>query len=148
LIYIKALFVIAVFKIQILLVNYKRQWRATMRSWTIVVVAAVVVAPMSWAWADGALAVGGGQFGFSRNHETMKHAVKLALDNCGNSKCRIEMTFRNSCVAYASASNGIAGWARRDSERAARRAAMKNCDDAGGRDCAVRANEGYECDGL
>jgi hypothetical protein len=113
----------------------------------IVAAGAVVVAPMPAAWADGALAVGGGNFGFSRNQEGMSYAEQVALDNCGNAQCRIVETFRHSCEAYASASNGASGWARRDSERDARLIAMENCYERGGRDCAVQTNQGYECDG-
>jgi hypothetical protein len=119
-----------------------------MRAWAIVVVGAALIAPMSAAWANGALAVGGGSFGFSRNHESMRHAQRLALDNCGNSECRIVTTFANTCAAYAHASNGAWGWATRPDEQAARDRAMENCFGKGGHDCVVQTNLGYECDGL
>src|SRR5664279_1786202 len=114
----------------------------------IVAVAAAVVTPMPPAWAAGALAlaVGGGSFGFSRNHESMRVARSMALGNCGNSKCEIVLSFEGTCVAYASASNGHSGWARNGNESIARHRAIEECEDHGGRDCAVRTNLGYECD--
>lgn len=113
----------------------------------IVAIATTVVAPMSPAWADGALAEGGGSFGFSRNHPDMSYAEQVALGNCGNAQCRIVETFSNSCLAYASASNGASGWARRHNESIARIRAMEICAERGGLDCVVRTNLGYECDG-
>ncbi|HUI16098.1 MAG TPA: DUF4189 domain-containing protein, partial [Alphaproteobacteria bacterium] len=80
-----------------------------MRAFAVFAVAAAVVVPISAAWADGALAVGGGGFGFSRNHENMGYAQKLALDNCGNPQCHIVMTFSHSCAAYARSPNGHEG---------------------------------------
>jgi len=119
-----------------------------MRKWVVLAVAAALVAPVPAAWANGALAVGGGSFGFSRNHESLRHAEELALNNCGNPECRIVMTFANACAAYAHASNGAWGWAFRPNEQAARDRAMENCFAKGGRDCVVQTNRGYECDGL
>jgi len=118
-----------------------------MRAWVVFAVAATLVAPMSAARAEGALAVGGGSFGFTRNEPTMNYAEQLALTRCGNSQCKIVETFSHACEAYAQASSGAAGWAR-GSERIARRHAVENCADAGGEDCTVRTNRGYECDGL
>jgi len=112
------------------------------------IAAAVLVAPTPPAFAAGALAEGGGSFGFSRNHESMRVAERMALGNCGNAECHIVMTFAGSCVAYASASNGASGWARRENESLARDRALENCIDHGGRDCKVRTNLGYECDGM
>jgi hypothetical protein len=119
-----------------------------MRKWVVIAVAAGLVAPVPVAWANGALAVGGGSFGFSRNHESLRHAEELALNNCGNPECRIVMTFANACAAYAHASNGAWGWAFRPNEQAARDRAMENCFGKGGQDCVVQTNRGYECDGL
>jgi len=114
-----------------------------------VVVAAGVVTPMPPAQAAGALAVGsGGSFGFSRNHESMRVARRMALGNCGKADCHIVMTFSGSCLAYASASNGHWGAARRGNESIARDSAIEECEARGGRDCAVRTNLGYECDNL
>lgn len=107
-----------------------------------------MVTPMPPAQAAGALAVGGGSFGFSRNHESMRVARSMALGNCGNSKCEIVMSFEGTCVAYASGSNGHSGWARHGNESIARHRAIEECEDHGGRDCAVRTNLGYECDNL
>jgi len=111
------------------------------------ILAVVVIASIPSAWADGALAVGGGSFGFSRNHESMRTARSVALERCGNDACEIKMTFRNSCLAYARASNGHWGTARRDDEGSARRAAIAECEDRGGRNCEIKTNRGYECDG-
>ncbi|HKO08718.1 MAG TPA: DUF4189 domain-containing protein [Alphaproteobacteria bacterium] len=119
-----------------------------MRSFAIFAVAAALIAPVPAAWADGALAVGGGSFGFSRNHESTSHAEKLALDNCGNPQCHIVMTFSHSCAAYARSPNGHEGWAVRPNEEGARGRAIENCVEHGGHDCAVQTNLGYECDGF
>ena len=91
----------------------------------------------------GALAIDSNQgpsWGWAINHPTVQTAEQRALNECGYG-CRVVMTFRNQCGAFAAdqePGSTIYGWAKGGSGSGVRSQAIDNCRQRGGRSCTVR----------
>ncbi len=81
------------------------------------------------------------QWGYSNNCATQKEAEAKAVAECekGGKKCKAIGTFKNTCGAFARASDGSWGaqWGTED-EQEAKQKAMARCEKEGGKDCAVK----------
>ncbi len=114
----------------------------------IAVLAAVLMASVSTVQARGALAVGNcGAWGGSWNYDSDRQARDRAMDECRGRNCKVVTTFTGLCAAYAvdrSRSCGAWGWATRETQRQAENVAIRECENAGGRNCQIRARF---CDG-
>ena len=97
----------------------------------------------SAAWAEGALAVGGGRYGISADKHDRHQADRRAEELCGVSDCRVVMNFVGECAAIAYSRNGARGWARGENRERAGRHAVEQCHSQHGHDCEVAA---VECD--
>ena len=115
---------------------------------SIAVLAAVLVASVVTVQARGALAIGNcGAWGGSWNYSSDDDARDRALSECKGRNCRVVTSFNGLCAAYAidrARSCGAWGWATRERQREAENVAIRECENAGGRDCQIRAKF---CDG-
>lgn len=77
-----------------------------------------------------------GARGWSYNYANRSAAEQRALAECGRG-CRVAIWFRNACGALATASRGGwgSGWA--PSRAGAEQVAMRECRNAGNRDCRI-----------
>ena len=100
------------------------------------------------AQARGALAIGNcGAWGGSWNYDDDSDARDRALSECKGRNCRVVTSFAGLCAAFAidrARSCGAWGWATRESRSQAQSVAIRECENAGGRDCRIRAQF---CDG-
>jgi hypothetical protein len=79
-----------------------------------------------------------GHYGYWKGANSRAAAERRALDACVGRDCRIEVWFRNSCGALATAEGGqIVGWAHDTSLEEAQEQAVRNCRHEGGRRCRV-----------
>lgn len=82
---------------------------------------------MSW----GAIALGGDGFGATRGRASEEAAVLGATRQCeesgGAGECRIRLTYRNQCAAYATGENRQVGIAYAASLETAGRLALRSC---------------------
>ena len=115
---------------------------------SIAVLAAVLVASVVTVQARGALAIGNcGAWGGSWNYDSDDDARDRALSECKGRNCRVVTSFAGLCAAYAidrAKSCGAWGWATRERQSTAENVAIRECENAGGRDCQIRARF---CDG-
>ena len=99
------------------------------------------------AFAKGALAIDrnhGEHYGWAVNFNSQEGADREALSHCSGD-CHVVVQFEHTCAAYA-ADQGDShhfGWAHRDDAEEAKRAALHECSNAGGRRCEVRV---FGCD--
>ena len=91
----------------------------------------------------GALAIDANQgqkWGWAIDYATVREAEQRALSECG-SNCRVVMTFRNQCAAYAAdqeKGSTIYGWGKDSTSAAAKNRALNECRNRGGNSCIVR----------
>ena len=91
----------------------------------------------------GALAVDSSQgqkWGWAIDYPTVQEARQRALSECGRN-CRVVMTFRNQCAAYAAdqeRGSTIYGWAKNSTSASAQSRALNECRNRGGKSCIVR----------
>ncbi len=82
-----------------------------------------------------------GSTGYGKNYATRAAASRAALRQCrryaGTTDCRVVVTGRNTCAAFASASNRASGWARNTSYWRAQVNALVQCS-KNGRYCKIR----------
>jgi hypothetical protein len=122
----------------------KTAWMAA----CIAVLVGALAISVSTANARGALAVGNcGAWGGSWNYDSDDEARDRALDECKGRNCKVVTSFNGLCAAFAIDRNrscGAWGWATRESQRQAENVAIRECENAGGRNCQIRAKF---CDG-
>lgn len=111
--------------------------------------AAMLLAEVPAATADGALAVGKcDRNGYTFGYRSMAVARADAVANCastGDRTCEIVVTIRGVCGAFAvSGECGARGWAYAPSRGAAERLAINLCVRYGGTNCTIRR---WVCDG-
>ena len=89
----------------------------------------------------GAIALGGNGFGAVRGRESEDAAAAGAIRQCeesgGAGECRIRLTYRNQCAAYASGDDRQVGIAYAATMAAANRLAMRSCNEAA-RHCQIQ----------
>jgi len=89
----------------------------------------------------GAIALGGDGFGATRGRTSEEAAVSGAMRQCeesgGTGECRIRLTYRNQCAAYATGDNRQVGIAYAASVAAASRLALRSCTEAS-RHCQIQ----------
>jgi hypothetical protein len=94
------------------------------------------------------LAIGDcGAWGGSWNYDDDDDARERARSECKGRNCKVVTSFNGLCAAFAidrARSCGAWGWATRESQRQAENVAIRECENAGGRDCQIRARF---CDG-
>lgn len=99
------------------------------------------------AQAAGALAGGVcGEYGTAYGYDHLRDARRTAMDRCDGYSCRVLVTIRGQCAAFAtdrSRSCGPRGWAYAPSRAEAQDLAVRYCQDNSGYDCRVRA---WVCD--
>jgi len=82
-----------------------------------------------------------GQWGWSNNCDTQEEAESRAIAECakGGKKCKSIGWFKNTCGAFASASDGSWGaqWGTEEEEEAKQKA-LNRCKSEGGKDCTIR----------
>lgn len=114
----------------------------------VAVLAGILIASVGTAQARGALAIGNcGAWGGSWNYDSDDEARDRALNECRGRNCRVVTSFSGLCAAFAidrSKSCGAWGWATRESQRQAEIVAIRECENAGGDNCQIRA---HFCDG-
>jgi hypothetical protein len=114
----------------------------------IAMLAGVLIASVATAQARGALAIGNcGAWGGSWNYNDDEEARDRALSECKGRNCRIVTSFDGLCAAYAidrDRTCGAWGWSTRERQSAAEEVAIRECENAGGRNCQIRA---HFCDG-
>lgn len=110
-------------------------------------VAVLFLAGAACAQAAGALAGGTcGQYGTAYGYDYVGDARRSALDRCGAYSCRVLVTVRNQCAAFAVDRDrrcGSRGWAYAPNRAQAEELALRYCYDNAGYDCRVRA---WVCD--
>lgn len=114
----------------------------------IAVLAGVLMASVSMAQARGALVIGNcGAWGGSWNYDDDSEARDRALSECKGRNCKVVTSFSGLCAAFAidrARTCGAWGWATRERQSTAEEVAIRECENAGGRDCQIRAKF---CDG-
>ncbi len=79
----------------------------------------------------GAIALGGNGFGATRGSPSVEMAVSGAVRQCeesgGAGECRVRLTYRNQCAAYATGDDRQVGVAYAESLAAAGRLALRSC---------------------
>lgn len=89
----------------------------------------------------GAIALGGNGFGATRGRTTEASAVTGALRQCeesgGSGECRIRLTYRNQCTAYATGNDRQVGVAYASTIEKAGKLALRSCSEAA-QDCEIR----------
>ena len=114
----------------------------------IAVLAGALIASGATAQARGALAIGNcGAWGGSWNYDNDDEARDRALSECKGRNCRVVTSFNGLCAAFAidrARTCGAWGWATRESQSQAENVAIRECENAGGRNCQIRAKF---CDG-
>ncbi|PWB88471.1 DUF4189 domain-containing protein [Methylosinus sporium] len=89
----------------------------------------------------GAIALGGNGFGASRGRPDEISAVSGALRQCeesgGAGECKIRLTYRNRCAAYASGDNREVAIAYADTTEKASKLAHRTCSEAT-RNCRIQ----------
>jgi hypothetical protein len=114
----------------------------------VAVLAGVLIASVATAQAKGALAIGNcGAWGGSWNYDDDNDARDRAMSECKGRNCRVVTSFTGLCAAYAidrARTCGAWGWATRESQRQAETVAIRECENAGGENCEIRARF---CDG-
>ncbi len=92
-------------------------------------------------WGALSIDVNQGQrWGWAIDYATVREAEQRALSECG-SNCRVVMTFRNQCAAYAAdqeKGSTIYGWGKDSTSAAAKNRALNECRNRGGKSCIVR----------
>ena len=100
------------------------------------------------AEAAGAMAVGAcGAYGYAIDFVDAAKAPLTALQRCDGKGCRVVVSMKRSCAAFAiDAANscGAHGYAGAKSLARAQNVALKHCYKFGGKDCVIRA---FACDG-
>jgi hypothetical protein len=89
----------------------------------------------------GAIALGGNGFGATRGRTDEASATSGALRQCeeggGAGECRIRLTYRNQCTAYATGDDRQVGLAYANTIDEAGKLALRSCDEAA-RNCQIR----------
>lgn len=89
----------------------------------------------------GAIALGGNGFGAVRGRGDEASAVSGALRQCeesgGAGECRIRLTYRNQCTAYATGDDRQVGLAYANTIEEAGKLALRSCSEAT-RNCQIR----------
>lgn len=89
----------------------------------------------------GAIALGGDGFGATRGRASEDAAVSGAMRQCeengGAGECRIRLTYRNQCAAYATGDDRQVGIAYAASLAAASRLALRSCSETA-RHCQIQ----------
>lgn len=89
----------------------------------------------------GAIALGGNGFGATRGRPDEASATSGALRQCeesgGAGECRIRLTYRNQCAAYASGDNREVGVAYAGTIEKASKLAQHSCSEATG-NCRIQ----------
>lgn len=108
---------------------------------------AAVAVPVQ-ALAAGAFAVGAcGAYGYAIDFADAMRAPATALQRCQGQDCRVVVTMKKSCAAFAiDAANvcGAHGYAGAKGLARAQNVALQHCYKYGGKDCVIRA---FACDG-
>lgn len=115
-----------------------------MRLFAIILLTGLAVQNASAGAAEsrwGAIALGGNGFGATRGRPSEETAVSGALRQCeesgGAGECRIRLTYRNQCAAYASGDNREVGVAYADTVEKASKLAKRSCSEATG-NCRIQ----------
>lgn len=107
-----------------------------------------VVGPPATADAAGALAVGNcGAYGYAIDFADAVKAAGAARQRCHGKGCKVVVTMRRSCAAFAidvANACGPHGYAGAKSLAHAQNVALQHCYKFGGKDCVIRA---FACDG-
>ncbi len=115
---------------------------------SVAVLAGVLIASVATVQARGAPAVGNcGAWGGSWNYDDDDEARDRALAECKGRNCKVVTSFNGLCAAFATdraRSCGAWGWATRERQSTAENVAIRECENAGGRNCQIRARF---CDG-
>ena len=83
-----------------------------------------------------------GKTGWVWKQPTPRKAAEMALSQCGASGCRLVVKPTPACAALASTENGkYIGAAARDTQDAARLAALTNCNKGKVGECVVKASD-------
>jgi len=89
----------------------------------------------------GAIALGGNGFGATRSRTDEASAVSGALRQCeesgGGGECRVRLTYRNQCTAYATGDDRQVGLAYAGTIANASKLALRSCNEAA-RNCQIR----------
>ncbi|MDR3375978.1 MAG: DUF4189 domain-containing protein [Ancalomicrobiaceae bacterium] len=109
---------------------------------------AILGANVSFAYADYAIAIGqkgsdGWALGWANNYTSAEEARKDALSKCRSEgpNCKIVAEDAGRCAAVAiGTSDNAWGWAPADTERAAKREALKVCQKYSNSDCEIKAS--------
>lgn len=113
----------------------------------LILVAGLTVCCLASAQAAGALAVGScGAYGEAHDFPNAAAARANALRQCRGEQCKIAVTLRGNCAAFAvDASNpcGASAHASGPHLGKAQNAALRACYVKGGKDCVIRV---FVCD--
>lgn len=89
----------------------------------------------------GAIAVGGNGFGATRHRSDEASAAAGAMRQCeesgGGADCRIRLTYRDRCAAYATGADRQVGIAYADTIAKASKLALRSCREAS-KNCAIQ----------
>jgi Domain of unknown function (DUF4189) len=114
----------------------------------IIVLATVLIGSGEGVEARGALVVGAcGAWGAGWNFDTESKANDRAMSECKGRDCKVVATFNRLCAAFSTDSSrecGAWGWATRETRRMAEAAALRECQNSGGKECRIL---GQFCDG-
>ena len=66
-------------------------------------------------------------WGYSYDHPTQAEAERQALEECGQSECKIQVWFKNACGAIAKDDTGNLGWAWANTRPQAEAEAISTC---------------------
>ncbi len=99
------------------------------------------------AQAAGAMAVGAcAAYGYAFDFASLAKAQASALAKCSGRQCKLVLTFRKSCAAFAIDGGkpcGAHGYATARGLGPAQNAALRQCYGFGGKNCVIRA---WACD--
>lgn len=108
---------------------------------------ALFVLPLGAAQAGGAIAIGPcAAYGYAYDFRDLSEAQAAALAKCSKKSCRVALTMKRACGAFAvdgSDSCGAHGYAVAPRLGEAQNKALRECHNFGGRECVIRA---WACD--
>ncbi|KKD39025.1 DUF4189 domain-containing protein [Limnoraphis robusta] len=94
---------------------------------TKILISNMVFAQLPDSYGAIAITPDGKMWGYSFDYPTREQAEKRALQECGQSSCKIQVWFKNACGAVAKDQNGKLGWAWADTRQQAEAAAVAAC---------------------
>jgi hypothetical protein len=109
---------------------------------------ALVLAGLAPAGAGGAIAIGPcAAYGYAFDYRDIGQAQAAALHKCSEPSCKVALTMRRACAAFAIDGRnacGPHGYAVASRLGQAQNKALQECYRHGGRECVIRA---WACDG-